>query len=173
MSYSCSWVAARDLSLGEVLVDLELGVTGERNDHLSYGLSAIETLEDWIVVVTLGADEMGDVDEHNARSLSVDGWALFFRCDDDAMSSELIEYREGEPTWALRHPSAEAGLSVAGKLPEALDELIKDAREKAAENGDANLYDIPARIGMVLTGFRHDEPIKGGEDDPVQELEAR
>lgn len=165
MGNKCSWVAARDLSLGEVLLELELGVTGERSDDVGDGLSAIETIEDWIVVLAFGADSIDGVEEANARALSVDSWALFFRSEGGA--SQLIEYRDGARTWAIRH--GHASLEVSGALPEALSELVDEIKEVGGDLGE-----LPARIGQKLTGFRHDRPVKGADDDdPVQELEAR
>jgi hypothetical protein len=167
MSYHCSWVAVREMSLGEVLVDLELGVTGERSDQPMPGLSAIETLDDWVVVLGFGADAIGDVEEANARALSYDGWTLFFRCDDTKQTNELIEYRDGVKTWALSH-SPDTGVVISGDLDEAIKERIEDARDH-----DLPAYEIPTRIGRILTGFRHDQPVGDDDDEPFLELESR
>lgn len=163
MGNKCSWVAVRDMSLGEVLVDLELGVTGEQSDEPFDGLSVVETLEDWIVVLAAGADSADFIEEANARGLSVDGWALLFRCDGD--DTELREYRDGERTWTI---AAGPELSTAGALPEAISEVIDDAREKGGALGD-----MPVKIGRMLTGFGHDGGVRAESDEPFLEIEPR
>jgi hypothetical protein len=172
MGIKCAWAAVRDQSVGEVLAGLELGVTGERSEEPSPGLWAIETLDDWVVVVGFGDDCCGDVEESHARQLSFDSWALFFSTAGPDAGATLVEYRDGERTWSLACDNDE--LAIAGVLPEAIAERLDDLREREQAGEPVDHRKFVLQVGQLLTGFCPDgSAVKAADDEPFLELEVR
>lgn len=152
MSHSVAWVGLR-LSDPRALFDaFGVAPSGTTDDVSSEPLAAVRLPGGWTVVLVnlaAGGDERLFDGVFLAR-LSRLAPAVFFVSDTESQDSGVAQWQDGECHWSLVHdPDDDDGpLLGAGELPEPLDSL------RVA----ADPFDVPAKIALALTGFRHDQP---------------
>ncbi|MEO8551635.1 MAG: hypothetical protein ABI678_16770 [Kofleriaceae bacterium] len=159
MGYRCRWLAvpaSRDRA--EVLDQLGLKLTAERNEEVYDPGFYLVTLPGWLVIMGDGWDYMDLVDRDQVCRLSSEGHdAIFFYTDDSPMNAELTGFRDGREVWSLQYADPE--LERGGELPAAVATVIDAA-------GD-DVYDALANAGLALVGFRHDQTLGSGEHLPI------
>lgn len=150
MGFSVAWVALRDADPQTLYDAFGVEPTETTGDFSSYPLVAVQVPGGWTVVLAnlaAGGDERLFDPAFLAR-LSKLAPAVFFCSDTGSKDSGVAQWEEGACRWSLVHdPEADGGpLLRAGEVPEPL-ESVKVA---------ADPFEVPTRIALALTGFRHD-----------------
>jgi hypothetical protein len=175
MGYRSSWVAIRGGNLASALKTLGLRVESESNEQIyDPGHYAVNTPQGFLIIMGDGSDEMETGQPEHAAKLSEGGEAIFFTSD-TTMCTTIAAFHNRIQTWSFDHQGSDGiqAPTVSGTLPELARAIVDDVvREQEEADDDVDIiYDGAPRIGLAITGFRHDQTLSSGEIFPVYVLE--
>lgn len=175
MGYSLSWAALKHGTLETICAACNLRPTGAREEIPESNVVAAEISNGWHLVLY----NRCEVNDHVLAKLSAVGEVVSCFVEDHVMFSSASGWACGKQVWRVLH-DCEKGryhLEIAGAPPAGLANIQKQLTEKqdaaGGEKADVDyIYEIPAELAKALTGFRHDEDIKGPEEGAYRVLEA-
>lgn len=160
MGIAASWIAIRGLDRGEVAARLDCVETEVAADHRTE-LALGRTASGWLVVRCRRFDYPTP---SRLSALSRQAELVACQAEEHVMASAAFAFRDGAQVWSIAHDPEKGlhNLSVEGAPPPDLDAIrTRLATEQDADGGeDAEvdfLFDAPAELVAVLTGFRQDE----------------
>jgi hypothetical protein len=137
------------------------------------GHYAVNTPQGFLVVMGDGSDESETVQPDHAAALSEGGEAIFFTCSDTTMCTTIAGFRDGNQIWSFDHQGSDEPPTVTGAPPELVRAIVDEVvgeQDEADDDVDV-IYDAAARIGLAITGFRHDQTLWSGDILPIHVLE--
>jgi hypothetical protein len=172
-------MAMRGRDRVDVLARLKFAVTGELNDEVyDTGLYAVG-VDGWLVVIGDGWDFMKLIEREQAARLSDDGEVLFLYTDDTPMCAEITSFAGGNEAWSISYDGSNGvgTPTLMGHVPDRARSVLTDAQNEQEAAGGAtadvdHIYDVVAKLGQKLVGFRHDETLSEGAHLPVFNLEV-
>jgi hypothetical protein len=173
MGYSLSWVAVRGKTAEEVLRELGLRATGEREEIPESPIVAAK-LNDQLYLVLANNDSRFAEDE-GLRRLSVGCELISCFVEEHVMCSRAAAWKGGEERWSVSH-DAQIGiehLEAKGALPSSysgIRDRLAAERGKAGPDAADFLFDVPVELAKAETGFRHDQDCPGGAAEPFEVL---
>ena len=175
MGYKVSWLARSGDSGKELISASRRKPTGELVPTPSNGYQLIELTDtSWVVLLTDGAEYLEDLDAEMAQSLSEGGCEILrFWCSDTIMATQLECYREGVRVWSIGYDCEETeALVIEGEVPPITHDLLKTlvAKQRADPEVDF-VYELTAKLGSELTGFRHDQSLGKGSPPAFRALD--
>ena len=177
MGYSLAWLAVRGKTPDQILAELGLRRTGEREGFAESDFSAALLPSGWYVVV---ADHRLDLlDDKILMPLSASCEIATCAVEEHVMFSLASLWKCGRKFWSVEHESYKGleHLHQAGDLPPeflTIRERLR-AEQKAHSSGCDYIFDIPVETAHAITGYRHDADIEGlieNVDAPFEILEA-
>jgi len=116
-----------------------------------------------------------EFDEATLCKISQGAAVMVFVVEETSMVSLARGYVDGTQTWEVVHDANEGmeHLAVTGTPPPPFVEVrqrLLDVLTKSERDADY-LFDLPAVLSKVTTGFRHDEDIEGIDGDAFIVLE--
>lgn len=175
MGYSISWLAVRAMDRQQLLAELSLETTGEREAIAEADLVMAELPGDWHI--TLSNRDERFVSPALLGPLSRGREVIACFVEEHVMYSEARGWSDGKPVWAVIHDGS-AGLDhleTEGAMPASFAGIRErlSLQRAAAEATADYLFDVPVELAKMLTGFRHDEDITGAEAEPFEVLADR
>lgn len=161
MGFSISWLAFKGMSADEACDAFEAERTGETAPDLGPDLLGFE-LPGWylIFVEDRGAYATAAHDFAPYKALPTE--VLTFNMVDSSGSYRLESHISGTTQWSLWFDSSQdPELQIEGELPLSLDEIRSRLEERLKQESptlrlDAEDQELPAELGLVLTGFHHE-----------------
>ena len=173
MGYSLSWLAVRGKPVDVVLGQLGLRGTGTREEIPESPIVGAELPGGWYLV--LSNKDVQFLDDNVLSKMSAGCEVVTCFVEEHVMYSEAKGWEGGKAKWSVTH-DAEKGLDhlqPTGEVPAAfgpIHERLRAELETAGENAVDFLFDVPAELAKVQTGFRHDEDCPGATGDPFEVL---
>lgn len=174
MGFHVGWIAVNGKSPAEVRAELGLSETVAREYVPESELTAVLLPSGWYIVFCndLTAPELKD---DSLEAISRGGNVMAFFVEEGSMVSVATGYAGGHRTWEVVHDSNKGleNLDTSGILPPSFA-LVRDRlmnKLKEGKNGVDYLFEVPADLSKLITGFRHDEDIDGIEGDAFTVLE--
>ena len=157
-----TWVGVRGRGRQAVLEDLGLRPTGVRSSAPEAPVSGVALKGGWYIVVS----NENDFDLDDARRMSGHGECVLCHVNERTKHAIAERYADGQKAWSAVHTAGSD--EVKGKLPAGSKAVVAELRKKQAGIGDRDyLFDVPAEIARLATGFRHDAKAAG---TPFEEL---
>lgn len=177
MGYRCRWLATRGRERNDVLERLQLQIVGELIEEVyDPGFYALE-VEDWLVVIGDGRDDMTKVKRNQAQKLSDGGEVLYLDMDDSVMAFELAMFRDNAEAWSVAYDGSDGVTDpqLHGAVPWDVRVLLARLEKQQAGAGGPkaevdHIYELGATYAGQLVGFRHDETLGSGNHVPVWQV---
>jgi hypothetical protein len=164
MGFSLVWFAVQGIGKDDFLERAGFEDTGEVDEYFEEEHSGGELEGGWYVVVS---NDMNLLDPAKLPKWSAGGRLVACVVHEGSMNSLAMEWADGRQVWSVFHDGGDGGdqLDVEGALPEAFEELKREAMTLKSDGGEGVdfVFDIPLDLAAELTGFRHDE--MGFDDD--------
>src|SRR5271155_3038419 len=160
MGYSLSWAALKSGNLQTACAALVLRSTGKREEIAESKIVGVQLPTGWYVVVF----NQSETEDRELARLSRTGEVASCFVEDHVMVSWASGWRERKKVWSVVH-DCEKGrfhLDIKGEAPAELkgisERLITEQQAAGGEKADVDhVYDAPAELAKVLTGYRHDQ----------------
>jgi hypothetical protein len=122
--------------------------------------------------------DRSETEDRELARLSRSGEVVCCFVEDHVMVSWASGWRDGKKAWSVAH-DCEKGLlhlDIKGEAPAELkgiaERLIAEQQAAGGEKADVDhVYDVPAELAKVLTGYRHDQDMPGLTGDVFEILE--
>lgn len=178
MGFRTAWIARRNDPSHTLAHELGWEPEGTRRELPEPGMHLLSLQNGaWSMVLADGDGWFSQLTERDAARVSAPaGETLWFWCSDTSSCSELVCHRAGRVVWSVRCGGEESGEPVIdGSLPaEAVPLVVAMRAQLGADPLDmAPAETLAARIGEVLTGFRHDLLVEGDDPAPYRGLRRR
>ena len=163
MGYSVCWVAVRGKTREQVLADLRLKPTGEREEIPEAPLTGAELPGGWKLVFADGFDQGIRSAESLAR-LSAGAEVIVSAVEEHAMHSLAAGWKDGGCLWSITHESRQGAmhLDIQGNPPAESVEIRNRLEQEQREQGGTvvdRIIDVPVEVARAVTGFRYDADI--------------
>jgi hypothetical protein len=174
MGYSLSWAALKGGNLQTACAASGLRATGKREEIAESKIVGVQLPTGWYVVQF----NRTELEDRELARLSQAGEVVSCFVEDHVMVSWASGWREGKKIWSVVH-DCEKGrfhLDVKGEAPAELkgisERIIAEQQAAVGEKADVDhIYDVPAELAKVLTGYRHDQDTPGLTGDVFEILE--
>jgi hypothetical protein len=173
MGYRARWLAVKNGELASVLKTVELRQEKSMNEAVNDpGHYSVMMPGGWLVVIGDGYESMDSIRAEHARTLSAHTEAIHFYCDDTPMCASIATYRDGKELWSLEYDGSDgiATPTVTGTPPAMVIEIVRQCQNAQRDSGEDDvdhIYEAAPKIGLELTGFRHDTTLADGEHLPI------
>ncbi len=180
MGFRCRWLATRGRDRDQVLERLHLKITAELIEEVyDTGLYALE-VNDWLVVIGDGWDQMSEIKRAQGANLSDGGDVMYLYTDDSAMAFELAMFSGGKECWSIKYDGKD-GVSAPtfeGAVPMEVRVMLARLEKEQSKAGGPkaeidHIYELAPRYGRQVVGFRHDESLGSGDHVPVWQLAVK
>ena len=169
MGFHVSWITVRGKPPAKIRSELGLTETTVREFVPESEVTAVLLPSHWYMVFfnDLTAPELED---QRLANLSQNGDVMAFIVEEASMVSVARGFAGGRRIWEVVHDSSKGleNLDTNGDLPSAFpavrDRLVKELASAGKDAADY-LFDVPAELSKLITGYRHDEDIEGIEGD--------
>lgn len=176
MGYSLSWAAVKTGNAEAVHSLLGLSTTDVWEEVAESKIVGASLPSGWYLVLF----RRTELDDAVLRKLSMLGEVVSCFVEDHVMFSRASNWKDGECLWSVTH-DCEKGryhLEVKGIPPASLGEiktrLVAEQDKEGGEQADVDvIYDVPAELAKVITGFRHDQDMTGMKDKPFEMLKKK
>lgn len=168
MGFHVSWLTVLGKRPDLVRKELGLSETDAREYLPESDVTGVLLPSGWYLVF-FNDPLPAECEESILSRLSLGASVMTFVVEESSMVSVANAYADGARTWQVVHDSSEGleHLLVEGVPPkqfaEVRDRLL--AEQRKSKNGPDYLFDVPADLCKIMTGFRHDEDIQGIEGD--------
>jgi hypothetical protein len=174
MGFHVSWITIRGIAPEAVREQLQLRETGEREELPESDIVEALLPSGWQLIF-FNDPCPEEIEDKNLKALSAGCEVMAFVVEECSMTTLATSYVNGDSVWHVAHDS-DSGLEhmeVTGTPPVCFSEIYSKllAELKADENPCDYLFDVPAELSKVLTGFRHDCDIEGADGDVFSILE--
>jgi hypothetical protein len=174
MGWSLSWAALKGGNLQTACTALGLRATGKRKEIAESKIVGAELPTGWYVIQF----DRSETEDRELARLSRSGEVVCCFVEDHVMVSWASGWRDGKKAWSVAH-DCEKGLlhlDIKGEAPAELkgiaERLIAEQQAAGGEKADVDhVYDVPAELAKVLTGYRHDQDMPGLTGDVFEILE--
>jgi hypothetical protein len=163
MGFAITWFAVPEQHAAEVLRQLHLMPTGEREDLPESTIAYARLTTGW-AILWYGRYDCPFLGDRELAGLS--SRCDIIRClvEEHVMASSAELWASGRQRWRISHQGEDGprGLEVTGIPPDSL-KTICDLMEEAqrAEGGDDAevdyIFEIPLKVAQGIAGFKHDE----------------
>jgi len=173
MGYSLSWVAVK-ADPNAVYAALNVRPTGERRTDAFRRGTVSALLLGGRTVVVFGNKELKN---DQLAAVSRVGETIYCFVEEHVMVMVAALWRDGKQVWCVTHDGQESAhhLSTDGDVPTEFasirDKYLAKQAAESEEDVD-HISDIPIELARELTGFRHDQELPGGGDEPFEALET-
>lgn len=179
MGFSLAWAAIK-AGRDSVIQELNLTGTSEKEEFAESEITGAEIPGGWFLVIA----QYNNLEFNKEEIMS--GLSRLGKCEavagiveEHVMLSATSYWRDGECVWLVMHDSAEglSHLETVGPLPPEFagirDRLFaQQEADGGAESDVDHIFEIPVKLGQILTGYRYDQDIPGLEE-PGFEVLAR
>ena len=152
MGYSISWLAVKKDYEPQLLQQLGLARTGEREDVPDSDLLVVDLLSGWFV---LWSNDLLFAEQARQQLIDVSE-VITCSVEEHVMHCEVTYYEGGKRTWSVTHDAQLSidHLDVQGSPPAALDP-IRDRLQKEQQGKDDVdcTFSIPVELAKEITGF--------------------
>lgn len=163
MGYAITWFAVREQHAADVLRELQLTPTGERQEFPEATIAYAGLTNGW-AILWYGEYDCPFLGDRELASLSARSEIIRCMVEEHVMASSAELWAGGRQRWSISHQGEDGpkGLEVSGSPPESLDRIRAQMEEaQEAEGGeDAEvdyIFEIPLRVAQEIAGFKHDE----------------
>ncbi len=173
MGFSLSWLAIRGKDVATVRSELGVRGTGRHEEVPESPLLGADLPTGWYLVL---ANRCDLEETQPLAELSSGGEVVTCFVEEHVMYSRASGWKDGRRVWSITHDLQRGygHLETDGDLPPVFAP-IRDrlTAEQLGQDHADYIFDVPVEVAQVLTGFRHDEDIPGGPDEPYERLEKR
>jgi hypothetical protein len=163
MGYAITWFAVPEQHAADVLKQLHLLPTGDREEFPESTIAYARLTTGW-VILWYGKYDCPFVGDRELASLSSRYDIIRCMVEEHVMASSAELWVGGRQKWCISHQGDDGpkGLEVAGSPPDSLKAVRAQMEEaQRAEGGDNAevdfIFEIPLRVAQGLSGFKHDE----------------
>jgi hypothetical protein len=174
MGFSVSWLAVREDAISNVLSQLGLAETEEREWIPESQIVLAHMPTGWCVVYFNDANASA-LNPESLQALSALSEVIACRIEEHVMCSTAAKWQNGGERWFVAHDAEDGleNLDVLGDPPSELD-AIRDARSllQRQSSGVDYFFDLPLELAHREVGFRHDAAFDEAESEPFVVLTA-
>jgi hypothetical protein len=159
VGFSVTWVALRGMTADEACSAMGFERTGEiSREPLSEDLAGAELPNGVYLMLASGDGPFMGLSENYDSGPALANEAIHFMCYDTAMITRIGCVADGQRRWCITRSEPGEPFELEGAIPAEYHRLLAKAKEEQAKAGDEvdYLYDVPADLGLHITGFRHD-----------------
>jgi len=158
MGFSMAWLAVRGRSAAEIQALLFLAPTGRMEEVPESAFDAATLEGGWYLVVADHADAVAGPEL--LKELSLGGDAIAATVEEHVMFSSAEAWKDGRQVWSVFHASEKGirHLEESGSFPDVYAGIKADLLKEQETADDCDyVFDIPLKLALHLTGFKHDE----------------
>lgn len=169
MGFHISWIAVRGKSPAEVCSALNIEETDEQSPFPETDVDAIQLDSEWYLV-HFNDPLPPELELTVLGPLSTNAEIIKCVVEESSMVTMASGLSNGREEWTILHDSEQGltHLEISGDVPDCY-EGIKNrllAELNADEVGCDYLFDVPAEVCKVITGFRHDAGRENEDGNP-------
>jgi len=175
MGYSLSWAALKGGTLDMMCDATGLVSTGKFEEIAESEFVAAALPTFWFLFLW----NDGEIPDEVLKRLSACGKVVSCNVEDHVMLSSASGWSGEKQLWRVEHYGGEKGmlhLETEGNLPNEFggirDKFFAQQESSGSAHADVDyVYEIPAELARALTGFRHDQDMRGMGMQPYEVLE--
>jgi hypothetical protein len=163
MGFAITWCAVREDRAQDVLDQLGLTPTGER-EEIPESLMSTAALDTGWRVIWYNEYGCPFLRPEDLARISKDQDVLMCLVEEHVMASSSELWSGGRRKWWISHEGEDGpkGLAADGDLPAAFASINAQLQAaQSAEGGPAaevdHLFDVPLKVAQSIVGFKHDE----------------
>ena len=163
MGYAITWFAVPDQYAADVLKQLQLTPTGEREESPESKIAYARLTTGW-AILWYGQYDCPFFGNRELASLSSRHDIIRCMVEEHVMASSAEFWSGGRQQWCISHQGEDAPkrLDVSGSPPDSLSAVRAQMEEaQQAEGGDDAevdcIFEIPLKVAQQIAGFKHDE----------------
>jgi hypothetical protein len=163
MGFAITWFAVPEQHAADVLRQLQLAPTGEREEFPESTIAYARLTSGW-TILWYGRYDCPFLGDRELARLS--SRCDIIRCliEEHVMASSAELWASGRQRWCISHQGKNGpkGLEVTGSPPDSLKTVRAQMEEvQRAEGGDDAevdyIFEIPLKVAQGIAGFKHDE----------------
>ena len=163
MGFAITWFAVPEQHAADLLKQLQLTPTGEKQDIPEAPIAYAHLNTGW-AILWFGQYDCPVFGDRELASISSRYDIIRCLVEEHVMASSVEFWSGGRQQWWISHQGEDGpkGLEVTGSVPDSL-KTVRAKMEEAqrAEGGDDAevdyIFEIPLKIAQGLAGFKHDE----------------
>ena len=176
MGFAISWIAVSGKKPQQVLEELGLSPTGEKEEFPESNFTCASLPGSWFLVF---ANEFGSsiTSEKVLISLSAGCKLVSCQVEEHVMFSSAAYYSNGSQAWRIEHDAQQSiyHLFTAGSPPAQFDEAHAKLKQEQDNAGGADadvdyIFDVPIAVAQAVTSYRHDMDIEAADSEPFEVL---
>jgi len=163
MGFAITWFAVPEQHAADVLKQLQLKPTGEREEFPESSIAYARLTTGW-AILWYGKYDCPFLGDRELASLSSRCDILRCLVEEHVMASSAELWASGRQHWCISHQGEDGpkGLEITGSPPDSLKTIRAQMEEaQRAEGGDDaevdHIFEIPLKLAQGIAGFKHDE----------------
>ena len=166
MGYSLSWLAVKNVSELDILNKVCAKRTGNKDEAPDYDFNYMERDGEWRWLIENRVDMIRDKEDW-LTVLSSGAELVCVVVEEHVMYSAATGWKDGKRLWSIEHDNERGGLEdikATGALPETYEKVRTDLLQKLMADPETDyMFDVPTRVAELITGFKHDEAPKSAD----------